>query len=126
MKNTKIVEWVLRIAIAGEFIGHGMFALNLKQGWFHYFTDLGISVDQVPTLLILIGIMDLVVALIVLIRPIRIVLLWAILWATWTALLRPVTGDPIWDLVERFANIGAPLALLAFYGFPNNLRTWFK
>lgn len=32
--NNKIVEWVLRIAVAGEFIGHGVFALQgKKRGW---------------------------------------------------------------------------------------------
>lgn len=35
--NTKLIEWVLRIAVAGEFIGHGMFALQKKAGWFKYF-----------------------------------------------------------------------------------------
>ena len=37
MNNQKLVQWILRIAVAGEFIGHGMFALQGKEGWFKYF-----------------------------------------------------------------------------------------
>jgi len=33
MENTKKIEWILRIAVAGEFIGHGVFALQGKEGW---------------------------------------------------------------------------------------------
>jgi len=29
----KKIEWTLRIAVAGEFIGHGVFALQGKQDW---------------------------------------------------------------------------------------------
>ena len=31
MNNSKIIERVLRIAVAGEFIGHGVFALQGKK-----------------------------------------------------------------------------------------------
>ena len=31
--------------------------------------------------------------------------------------------DPIWDFVERWANWGAPLALLLLLGWPKNLKT---
>ena len=42
----KIAEWVLRIAVAGEFIGHGVFALQGKEGWFKYFNAVGIVDEQ--------------------------------------------------------------------------------
>ena len=29
-KNQKKIEWILRIALFGEFLGHGIFALQLK------------------------------------------------------------------------------------------------
>jgi len=38
VENSKIAMWVLRIAVAGEFIGHGVFALQQKEGWIKYFT----------------------------------------------------------------------------------------
>ena len=31
--NSKLIGWVLRIAVAGEFIGHGVFALEQKKDW---------------------------------------------------------------------------------------------
>ena len=123
--NTKAMEWVLRISVAGEFLGHGVFALQQKAGWIKYFTAVGFSSDQALTLMPWIGAMDILVALAVLARPVRIVLLWAALWGFWTALLRPIAGEPVWDFVERWANWGAPLALLLMRGWPKG-REWFR
>jgi hypothetical protein len=126
MENHKKAEWVLRIATAGSFLGHGVFALQVKAGWIPYFTALGFAPETATTLLPLIGIMDVALALLVLIRPIRIALPWMALWGVWTALLRPITGDPIWDFVERWANWGAPLALLLLLGWPKQARDWWR
>lgn len=121
------LEWVLRIAVAGEFIGHGAFALQGKKQWVGWISQLtGADASLATQLLFLIGMSDLIVALFVLIRPIKIVLLWATFWGFWTAILRPIVGEPIWDFVERSANFGAPLALLLIKGFPNNLRDFFR
>ncbi len=123
--NTKLISWILRIAVAGEFIGHGVFALQQKAGWIKYFEAVGISADQAMTLMPLIGAMDIALALLILVRPIRIALLWMTFWGFWTALLRPIGGDPIWDFIERWANWGAPLALLLMRGWPRG-KEWFK
>lgn len=64
--------------------------------------------------------------IIILVKPIRIVLLWAAIWGFWTALVRPIVGEPIWDFVERWANWGTPLALLFLLGLPKNLKDWLK
>ncbi len=123
----KRLEWVLRIAVAGEFLGHGALALQGKKQWVGWISQLTTADTGLATqLLLLIGISDLIVALFVLIRPIKIVLLWATFWGFWTAILRPIVGESIWDFVERFANIGAPLALLLVKGFPKNLRDLFR
>ena len=126
--NQKLVIWVLRIAVAGEFIGHGMFALQGKEGWFKYFEAVGITgAETIRTLLLLVGIVDVALAILVLIKPIRIALLWMAIWGLWTAMIRwPVGPDPIWDFVERFANWGAPLALLLLLGWPRNFGEWFR
>lgn len=127
MNNSKIMEWVLRVAVAGEFIGHGTFALQGKTQWVGWFAKFGVSDPEIAKqLLFSVGILDLVVALIVLFRPIRIVLLWAVFWGFWTALVRPLVGEPVWDFVERWANWGAPLALLLLYGWPKSPREWFN
>ncbi len=123
----KSVLWVLRIAVFGEFLGHGVFALQGKKAWIGWIQDL-LNVDSVLAgkLLLAIGILDVTVAVLVLLRPIRIALLWAIVWGFWTALLRPVVGEPFWDFVERWANWGAPLALFLLRGWPKNLKEWFR
>jgi len=110
--NNKIM-WILRIAVAGEFLGHGVFALQGKEGWFKYFEPFGITnPDTIITLLLVVGIMDIALAILVLIKPIRPLVLWMALWGLWTALIRwPFGPDPIWDFLERWANWGAPLAL---------------
>ncbi len=123
----KLLTWVLRIAVAGEFLGHGVFALQGKQQWIGWIGEmLGTDVATATTLLTLVGVMDILVALIVLVKPIRIVLLWAALWGFWTALVRPLVGEPVWDFIERWANWGAPLALLIIRGWPHGGREWFR
>ena len=110
-EKAKIAEWILRIGIFGTFLGHGIFALMIKKSWIPYFTSVGISESAAMTLLPLIGIIDVIVAVSVLIRPIKIILIWAALWGFVTALIRPISGEPIWDFVERSSNWAAPLAL---------------
>lgn len=126
MDFSKRAEWVLRIAVAGEFLGHGVFALQQKAGWVKYFEAVGFSPEQALTLMPLIGVMDIALALLILVRPVRLALLWMALWGFWTALLRPIAGEPVWDFVERWANWGAPLALLLLLGWPRSVREWFR
>ena len=58
--------WVLRIAVAGEFIGHGVFALQGKKAWIDWIHQLtGAEIGTAATLLTLIGFADLFIALIV-------------------------------------------------------------
>lgn len=128
MQKRSVMEWVLRIAVAGEFLGHGVFALQGKAGWFKYFESFGItSPETMTTILLLVGIMDIAMVFIVLFKPIRIFVLWMAIWGFWTALIRwPFGPDPIWDFLERFANWGAPLALLLTLGWPQSWREWWR
>lgn len=124
--NTKSIEWVLRIAVAGEFIGHGVFAFQGKKDWVGWFAKFGVADPALAAqLLFVVGILDIAFAIIILLKPVRIVLLWMVFWGFWTALLRPLVGMPVWDFVERWANWGAPLALLLLVGWPRSLRGWF-
>ncbi len=124
-KASKTAELILRLGIFGTFLGHGIFALQVKAGWLPFFTSVGFSEAAGAALLPWIGALDLVVAGFVLLLPIRIVLGWATLWGFITALIRPIAGEPIWDFVERWANWAAPLALLALKGFPKKAKDWF-
>jgi len=124
--NTKIIEWVLRISVAGEFFAHGVFGLQGKKAWIEWFSVFGISDPGLSAkLLFFIGLLDVSLAILLLIKPVRIALLLMTFWGFWTALLRPIVGEPIWDFVERWANWGAPLALLMLLGWPKNLKEWF-
>ncbi|MEK7521071.1 MAG: DoxX family membrane protein [Patescibacteria group bacterium] len=125
--NLKAVEWILRIAVAGEFIGHGVFALQGKKAWIGWFANFGVSdAGLAAQLLFLVGLIDVAVAILVLLKPIRLALLWMAIWGFWTALLRPIVGEPVWDFVERWANWGAPLALLLLLGWPKERKEWLK
>lgn len=123
----KKIEWVLRIGVAGEFLGHSVFALQGKEQWIGWFSNFGISdAGLAAQLLLVVGLADLFFAVLVLVRPVRIALLWMTLWGFWTALLRPLVGMPVWDFVERWANWSAPLALLLLVGWPKSFREWFR
>ncbi len=115
MTNNKKVEWLLRVGVFGEFLGHGMLAINGKADWISWIVKL-IHVDTgtATTLLMLIGFCDILVAIIVLLKPLNPVLLWAAFWGFWTALVRPIVGVGWLDFVERSANWAAPLALYFF------------
>lgn len=118
MKDLKKIEWILRIAVAGEFFGHGVFALQGKVGWFKYFEAFGISdPDTIIPLLFIVGLIDVALAVLVLVKPVRLLVLWMAFWGLWAALIRwPFGPDPIWDFFERWANWGAPLALYYILG----------
>lgn len=123
----KNIEWILRIAVAGEFLGHGIFAIQGKKDWINWFSYFGINdFETAKNLLFVIGVMDIILAILILIKPVRIILLWMAIWGFFTAVIRPIVGMPIWDFVERFANWGAPLALFFMLGLPKNIKSWFK
>ncbi|MBI2604015.1 MAG: hypothetical protein HYW56_00555, partial [Candidatus Harrisonbacteria bacterium] len=77
--------------------------------WIQFF--LPVDTALATKLLFIVGVSDILVALIVLVKPMKPVLLWAAFWGFWTALVRPIVGVGWLDFIERFANWGAPLAL---------------
>lgn len=111
-----MVEWVLRIGTFGTFLGHGLLALSGKVTWLSYLVFLGLTTDQASVLLPLIGSVDCVVASWILLKPNKWVVLWAVFWAFSTAAIRPLSGEPILEFIERAANWATPLALY-FYRF---------
>ena len=94
----KKIEWTLRIAMFGEFLGHGVFAYQAAP---HFrllvMGSLGVSEETAATVLPVIGIIDLTIAALVLVKPIRAVLLWGAIWGLLTGLARPLSGREIWD-----------------------------
>ena len=124
--NTKAVNWVLRIAVAGEFIGHGLLAVGGKADWVSWIQKFGVA-DPIlaKQLLLCVGIIDIIAAVIMFIKPFPAILLGATFWAFWTALVRPLVGVGWLDFVERSANWGAPLALLFTVPWPRTIKEWF-
>ncbi len=120
-----VIHWILRIAIAGCFIGHGAFGIITKAAWLPYFALVGIPESVGYRFMPLIGMMDITIGVLALLLPLRALLVWAVFWTTWTALLRPLTGEGIWEFLERAGNYGIPLALLVSSGWDAPWRAAF-
>lgn len=58
-----------------------------------------------------IGIMDMAIAIITLVKPLRPLLLWAAVWAFSTSLIRPIAGEAWLEFFERAGNWICPLVL---------------
>lgn len=122
------------------FIGHGTWGLITKAGWLPFFQSQGIDPDIAWKLQPLIGAFDILMAVIVLRKPNRTILIWMFLWALWTAILRPLAGNlekiqvdgewivqvatdsmrvakmQTWEFWERAGNWGPPFILLVMGG----------
>jgi uncharacterized membrane protein YphA (DoxX/SURF4 family) len=112
VRTRKALTLVLRIGACCCFVGHGVFGLMRKPAWIPYFGVVGVGADAAGVLMPLVGTVDIAMGLLVLVRPVPIVLAWMTAWAIWTALLRPLAGESVWEALERAGNFGAPLALL--------------
>jgi len=115
--ETGIIEWVLRLGIAGTFIGHGCLAINANPAWIPLITTVGFSANMAINLLPVIGILDIIIALLVLVKPYKPVLYWVVFWTFITALSRVFAGQGILEFIERFSNIACPLALLLYISY---------
>ena len=108
------LEWLLRLAVAGAFIGHGAYgAIVGKSSWLSYFAAVGIpeSLVKANALMTIVGTAEVVAGLFVLVLPIPALLVAMAGWKIFTELLRPIAGELGWEFVERASNMVAPLAL---------------
>lgn len=125
--HTKKIYYTLRIASAMCFIGHGSFGIITKETWTNYFGVFGIGHDTAYIMMPYAGAIDIFFGLIILFFPIRIVVGWLVVWGLITAMLRPLSGEPFAEFVERGGNYGAPLALLLLTTYKSiNVKQWFK
>lgn len=120
------IQWILRIGVFGTFLGHGVFALSVKPGWIPFLTVIGFSPETAIRLMPLIGTIDVIIAVLAIVHPMRFVFIYAFIWALATAIMRPVIGLPIWEFVERSANWAVPLAMIFILGWPRSLKELFK
>ena len=117
----KNISWILRIGVFGTFAGHGTLALIGNEKWLPYLELVGIEGPVSYKVMFVIGIIDWLVALITLYKPLKYVLIYAVFWAFITAMARPISGESILGFVERASNWATPLALLALQ-FPESLK----
>ncbi|ASU35158.1 hypothetical protein [Mucilaginibacter xinganensis] len=110
------IHYTLRFAVAMCFIGHGSFGIITKEIWCNYFAVFGVGKTMAYQLMPWVGGFDIVCGIIMLVSPLRIIPLWLVAWGIVTASLRPLSGEPFAELIERAGNFGAPLALLIFSG----------
>ncbi|MDB5090293.1 MAG: hypothetical protein JWR09_4287 [Mucilaginibacter sp.] len=110
------LHYTLRFAVAMCFIGHGSFGIITKPIWANYFAVFGIGKVMAFHLMPWLGGFDILCGIIMLIYPLRIIPLWLVIWGTVTAFLRPMSGEPFAEFIERAGNFGAPLALLLLSG----------
>lgn len=106
------VQTTLRIAVAMCFIGHGAFGIITKPIWCNYFSVFGIGEAMAYKLMPMLGLFDILLGIVMLVFPIRAIPIWLVIWGVTTALLRPISGEPFAEFIERAGNFGAPLALL--------------
>jgi phosphohistidine phosphatase SixA len=111
------VEWILRCGAFMCFVGHGAFGVLTKDAWVRYFAVVGIGPDTAYALMPVIGALDITMGVLALLVPAPIVAWWMVAWALWTATLRPMSGEPLAEALERAGNYGAPAAILL-------LMTW--
>ena len=119
------LHWLLRLGVVGCFLGHGAYGVLTKEAWVPYFGVVGIDRAWAYRLMPWIGMMDIGLGLTMAVVPLPIGLLHLTVWGLWTAALRPLSGEVVWECVERAGNYGVPLALLALTGVPHGLRGWF-
>ena len=108
--------WVLRVGAALCFIGHGAFGFITKAAWLPYFAAVGIPESWAWRMMPLVGAVDVLAGMAVLFAPRGLPLLYMVVWASWTALLRPLAGESGFETLERAGNYGVPLALLLMTG----------
>ncbi len=101
------IAGVLRLTTALLLAGHGLLALGGKPLLVKHLAAVELGPAHVPSL----GLVELALAAAVLVAPAAPLLLAIVAWKVATEFLFVVTGDPVWEFVERGGSYGAPLPL---------------
>jgi hypothetical protein len=116
------LHWLLRLGVVGCYIGHGAYGLLTKAAWVPFFGVVGIDRTWAYRLMPWIGAMDVGLGVTMAVVPLRVVPLHLTVWGLWKAALRPLSGDVVWECVERAGNYGVPL--FDFVGQRDTLMQW--
>lgn len=107
-----LVHWILRLSVWACYVGHGMFGIRQKAEWLVFYRPFGIPEPIAYQTMPLIGLVDVTMGYLVLLRPTRFILFYTAIWGIFTALLRPLVGMSIFETLERAGNYGPSIALL--------------
>ncbi|MCE2495801.1 MAG: hypothetical protein J4F31_04380 [Flavobacteriales bacterium] len=109
---------ILRLGLALTFLGHGIFALNGRMSWLPYLMTVGFEQDLAAQLMPIIGVLDLIVALLLIFKPHKHLFLWCFIWTFAVSIIRPLSGESWLEFVERGAFYAVSLML-----FLNSLQS---
>jgi hypothetical protein len=119
--ESPVALMILRFGAAFCCIGHGAFGFITKAAWLPYFAVAGIPASVGWQLMPWIGAVDVLAGMAVLFAPRRLPLIYMATWGAWTALLRPLSGESVFEAVERAGNYGVPLACLLLAGMSGSI-----
>jgi hypothetical protein len=119
------LSWLLRFAVFGCFVGHGLWGFVPKTAWLPFFDVFFVPHDVALPLMRVVGAIDVSVGVLALVHPTRALFVWAACWTIFTALLRPSAGMGMSEFFERAGNFGGPVALLALHPWPRRAADWF-
>jgi hypothetical protein len=127
MDLAKKLQWLMRISMAGTYIGHGAFGIIGKEAWLPYFNLFGFTDSQGWALMPVVGAMDITFGILILVFPMRLMMLHLAFWGVMTAMFRPLTGEGVWqEVFERGGNYCVPMALLVLTGAGDSVSLWFR
>lgn len=120
------IHWILRLSSALCFIGHGAWGVITKSGWLPFYGVFNVPHHLAWISMPVVGSIDILLGVLLIMRPIRFIMLYMAVWAVFTALLRPLAGFGWWEFLERGGNYGAPLAFLFLSGAAGPVKSWFS
>jgi hypothetical protein len=106
------IHWILRASVWACFVGHGIFGIRQKADWLVFYRPFGIPDEVALATMPLIGLVDITMGCLALLRPTRPVLIYTACWGVLTGLLRPLAGMSLFETLERAGNYGPSIALL--------------
>ena len=116
--RTSPAIWILLLGVAATFVAHGLEALqhygrfvDLIIGSAKTWLGMNVSQSDAESLLTAIGVQDLLLAALLLLRRWRWIAGWMAFWGLSTALSRMTSGGSWHESLIRIANGGVPLAL---------------
>jgi hypothetical protein len=110
---------VLQLTTASLLFGHGALHLFVHKALFvTQYNSVGLPGAIIEPW---IGAFECVLALVVLLKPGRGLLLGVVLWKLATEALSPIAGSPVWVFVEHGGSYAAPLALAFLFPRPHSL-----